>query len=82
MADRPPALVIGDENTVTDAVTRYRKAGATDLIVVPLNERSRTGIDDPVLVAGGEHARSCAVRHPPIGGFRNEHAQPASGRNH
>lgn len=35
-------LVIGDESIVTDAVKRYQDAGVTDLIVVPLNERSRT----------------------------------------
>ncbi|MEU5261479.1 GPP34 family phosphoprotein [Amycolatopsis sp. NPDC021455] len=35
-------LVIGDGTTVTDAVKRYEDAGVTDLIVVPLNERSRT----------------------------------------
>jgi 5,10-methylenetetrahydromethanopterin reductase len=35
-------LVIGDDTTVTDAVKRYQDAGVTDLIVVPLNDRSRT----------------------------------------
>jgi F420-dependent oxidoreductase-like protein len=35
-------LVIGDDTTFTDAVKRYQDAGVTDLIVVPLNDRSRT----------------------------------------
>lgn len=38
-------VVIGDETTITDAVTRFRDAGATDLIVSPLGtpaDRART----------------------------------------
>jgi F420-dependent oxidoreductase-like protein len=42
LANPADTLVIGDETTVTDAVKRYQDAGVTDLIVVPLNERSRT----------------------------------------
>jgi len=42
LAGPADTLVIGDESTVTDAVKRYEDAGVTDLIVVPLNERSRT----------------------------------------
>jgi hypothetical protein len=50
LANPADTLVIGDEATVTDAVKRYQDAGVTDLIVVPLNERSRT-LD--LLVSGG-----------------------------
>ncbi|WP_290055721.1 LLM class flavin-dependent oxidoreductase [Amycolatopsis solani] len=42
LANPADTLVIGDDTTVTDAVKRYQDAGVTDLIVVPLNERSRT----------------------------------------
>jgi 5,10-methylenetetrahydromethanopterin reductase len=42
LANPADTLVIGDDTTVTDAVKRYQDAGVTDLVVVPLNERSRT----------------------------------------
>jgi hypothetical protein len=38
-------VVVGDETTITDALTRFRDAGATDLIVSPLGtpaDRART----------------------------------------
>jgi 5,10-methylenetetrahydromethanopterin reductase len=42
LANPADTLVIGDDTTIADAVKRYQDAGVTDLIVVPLNERSRT----------------------------------------
>ncbi|MDQ7808609.1 LLM class flavin-dependent oxidoreductase [Amycolatopsis sp. A133] len=42
LANPADTLVIGDDTTITDAVKRYEDAGVTDLIVVPLNDRSRT----------------------------------------
>jgi 5,10-methylenetetrahydromethanopterin reductase len=35
-------VVIGKNTTVTDALRRYQDARVTDLVVVPLNEWSRT----------------------------------------
>ncbi len=42
LANPADTIVIGDESTITDALKRYADAGVTDLVVTPLNERSRT----------------------------------------
>jgi len=42
LSGRSDTVVIGDETAVADALKRYEDAGVTDLIVSPLNERSRT----------------------------------------
>ncbi|MEV5888277.1 LLM class flavin-dependent oxidoreductase [Nonomuraea fuscirosea] len=42
LANPADTIVIGDETTITDALKRYQDAGVTDLVVSPLNERSRT----------------------------------------
>lgn len=35
-------IIIGDDTAITDALKRYQDAGVTDVVVAPLNERSRT----------------------------------------